>query len=220
MRRLALLGAVLGFARAAAAGTVWIDTDVSIGSPIREVDDAYALVLAFHSPEIRIAGVSTTYGNASLTATTRAAKELVTRFGGAARLKADHVFPGAGSPNDLGRRSAASEALAKVLEKNSVIYIAQGPLTNLATFLQLHPGMARRIERVIFVGGQIEGTTLGFGPSRSFRIHDANVFKDPRAVGLVLEAKIPLTLMPIATESQLALDQNHLSELERQGGAG
>src|SRR5437016_13309365 len=122
MRRLALLGAVLGFARAAAAGTVWIDTDVSIGSPIREVDDAYALILAFHSPEIRIAGVSTTYGNASVRATTRAANDLVSRFGAAAGLKADQVFAGASSANDLGRRSEASEALASVLEKNSVTY--------------------------------------------------------------------------------------------------
>jgi inosine-uridine nucleoside N-ribohydrolase len=220
MRRLALLGAVLGFARFAAAGTVWIDTDVSIGSPIREVDDGYALALAFHSPEIRIAGVSTTYGNAPVAATTRAAKDLVARFGGAAGLTGDKVFAGVRSANDLGRRSEASEALARVLEKNSVTYIALGPLTNLATFLQLHPQMTRRIERVIFVGGQAPGTTLALGPHRSFHIHDANVFKDPRAAALVLQTKIPLTLVPVATSSNLMLDESDLRELERQGGAG
>src|SRR5213078_1607281 len=101
MHKLAVIVALLGAAHPAAARTVWIDTDVSIGSPIREVDDAYALVLAFHSPEIRIAGVSTTYGNASVAATTRAATDLVSRFGGAAGLKADRVFPGARSANDL-----------------------------------------------------------------------------------------------------------------------
>lgn len=220
MRRLALLGAMLGCARLLAAGTVWIDTDVAIGSPIREVDDAYALVLAFHSPEIQIAGVSTTYGNASVAATTRAAKDLVARFGGNAALKTDQVFSGASSPNDLGRRSEASEALAKVLEKNSVTYIALGPLTNLATFLQLHPKMAGRIERVIFVGGQVEGTTLGFGPTRSFRIHDANVFKDPRAAALVFQTKIPLTLAPVATSSNLVLEAADLRQLAQHGGAG
>ena len=52
MRKLLLLVVILGFARLAGAETVWIDTDVSIGSPIREVDDAYALVLALRSPEI------------------------------------------------------------------------------------------------------------------------------------------------------------------------
>src|ERR1700682_5283632 len=159
MRKLAVIVAIICAAHVATARTVWIDTDVSIGSPIREVDDAYALVLAFHSPEVRIAGVSTTYGNAPLVDTTRIARDLVRRFGGAAKLKPYQVFAGAGSAADIGRRSEASEALARALEKDSVTYIALGPLTNLATFLQLHPRLASRIERVIFVGRQAQGTT-------------------------------------------------------------
>jgi inosine-uridine nucleoside N-ribohydrolase len=218
MRGVALLGAVLGCARLAVAGTVWIDTDVSIGSPIREVDDAYALVLAFHSPEIRLAGISTTYGNAPVGHTTRAAEELVREFG--VHIKPDQVFAGARSADDLGRRSEASEALARALEKDPVTYLALGPLTNLATFLQLHPRLGRRIERVIFVGGQTPGTTLALGPNRSFHIHDANVFKDPRAAAIVLQTKIPLTLASIDAGSNLTLDENDLRELERQGGAG
>jgi inosine-uridine nucleoside N-ribohydrolase len=216
VRKALVFAAVFAAVPLAAAGTVWIDTDVSIGSPFREVDDAYALVMAFHSPEIRIAGIGTSYGNASLAYTTRRARELTLRFApGGVR-----VFAGATSPNDLGRRSEASEALAKVLEKNSVTYIALGPLTNLASFLRLHPQMARRIERVIFVGGQIEGTTLGFGPTRSFRIHDANVFKDPRAAALVLAARIPVTLASVATGSNVMLDAGDLRALSEHGSAG
>jgi pyrimidine-specific ribonucleoside hydrolase len=220
MRKLTLFIVILNLARWADASTVWIDTDVSIGSPIREVDDAYALVLAFHSAEIHIAGISTSYGNAPLTQTTRVARELVGKFGGRANLKVDRVFAGARSPADQGRRTEASEQLAKVLETNSITYIALGPLTNLATFLQLHPEKARKINRVIFVGGQAEGTTLALGPNGSFHVHDANVFKDPRAVAFVLERKIPVTLVPIATASQLVLDKNDLGELEQHGGAG
>lgn len=220
MRKLTLTLFFVGVTRFVAAGTVWIDTDVSIGSPIREVDDAYALVLAFHSPEIRIVGISTTYGNAPLGHTTRVAQELVRDFGAVANQRPDQVFAGARSADDLGRRSEASEALAQALKKDSVTYIALGPLTNLASFLQLHPQMARRIERVIFVGGQAQGSTLALGPHRSFHIHDANVFKDPRAAALVLQTKIPLTLAPVATSSNLMLDESDLRELERQGGAG
>ncbi|HEX4629961.1 MAG TPA: nucleoside hydrolase, partial [Chthoniobacterales bacterium] len=62
------------------ATTVWIDTDVSIGSPFREVDDAFALLLAIRSPNLEIAGISTSYGNASLRATTTAARDLVSKF--------------------------------------------------------------------------------------------------------------------------------------------
>jgi purine nucleosidase len=220
MRKLTLLAFALGLVRFADARTVWIDTDVSTGSPIREVDDAYALVFAFHSPEIRISGISTTYGNAPLGHTTRAAQELVRNFGVVANIKPNQIFGGARSADDLGRRSEASEALARALERDSLTYIALGPLTNLATFVQLHPKMARRIKRVIFVGGQAQGTTLAFGPNRSFHIHDANVFKDPRAAAVVLQTRIPLTLAPIATSSSLMLDENDLRELERQGGAG
>jgi inosine-uridine nucleoside N-ribohydrolase len=219
MRKLTLL-AILCLAPDVHATTVWIDTDVSIGSPIREVDDAFALVLAFHSPEIRIAGLSTTYGNASLDHTTRAALDLVERFGRSAGLTADDVFAGARAASDFGRRSEASDALAGALEKQKITYLALGPLTNLATLLRLHPKLAHRIERVIFVGGAEPGVRLAFGPNGSFRIHDANVFKDPAATRAVLRSKIPLTLVPIAASSHLLVDGTDLRQLARSGGAG
>ncbi len=147
MRKRWLFLSLICLAHYAQAGTLWIDTDVSIGSPIREVDDAFALVLAFHSPEIRIAGLSTTYGNAPLGQTTRAARDLVERFGQSASLTVDAVFPGAGSASDLGRWSVASDALAAQLQKQKATYIALGPLTNLATFLRLHPKLGSCLPR-------------------------------------------------------------------------
>ena len=220
MRRLTLLALALGLTRFVDAGTVWIDTDVSIGSPIREVDDAYALVLALHSPEIRIAGLSTSYGNAPLGQTTRAARELIGQFGASANVRPEQAFAGAASAADIGRRTQGSEALATILEKESVTYVALGPLTNLATFLRLHPKSARKIKRVIFLGGHAQGTTLAFGPRRSFHIHDANVFQDPAAAEAVVQSNIPLTLVPAATASELLVNDENLRELERHGGAG
>ncbi|PZR75448.1 MAG: hypothetical protein DLM73_05300 [Chthoniobacterales bacterium] len=220
MRKAALLVAAFCAVHIASARTVWIDTDISIGSPIREVDDAFALVLAFHSPEIRIAGLSTTYGNASLGQTTRVARDLVQKFGQSGGLTVDHVFSGAGSASDLGRRSAASDALAAVLGKETITYVAMGPLTNLATLLRLHPEAAQQIERVICVGGQTQGASLVFGPNQSFHIHDANVFKDPAATEAVLRSNISLTLVPIATGAKLLLNESDFRELERSGPAG
>ena len=220
MRKRCVFLGLICLARYAQAATVWIDTDVAIGSPIREVDDAFALILAFHSPEVRIAGLSTTYGNAPLSQTTRAARDLVQRFGRSAGLTVDAVFTGAGSASDLGRRSDASDALAAALQREKVTYIALGPLTNLATFLRLHPKLAHRIERVIFVGGGEPGARLTFSPTRSFHIHDANVFKDTAAAATVLRSNIPLTLIPIATGSHLRVDEADLRQLERSGGAG
>ena len=219
MRKLYVFAAIFSFAQGAVAAAVWIDSDVAIGSPIRDVDDAYALVLALHSPELRIVAMSTTYGNAPLGHTTRASRNLVRRFGAGARLTAGDIYPGARSASDLGRKSAASDALAATLEKRKLVYVALGPLTNLATFLRLHPELAHRIERVIFVGGQSPGTSLVLGPNQSFHIHDANVFKDPAATAVVLQSRLPLTLLPVATVSKMLLDAADLRQLEKSGGA-
>ncbi len=199
-----------------ARGTaVWIDTDPSIGLPFREVDDAFALVLALHSPEIRIAGVSTTYGNASLNDTTRIAQDLVTRF---ARNKFD-VHAGAKSRRDLGRSTEATQALATALLKEHLTYIALGPLTNLATFLRLHPNLAQQIDQIVLVGGQTSGAPLRVGPHRWLTIHDANILKDSAAVTEVMKSECPITLAPIETGTQLQITAVDL-QIARHTAAG
>ncbi|HEV2805171.1 MAG TPA: nucleoside hydrolase [Chthoniobacterales bacterium] len=215
VRKALLFAAVFALTRAAVAERVWIDTDVSIGSPFREVDDAYALVLAFHSPELRIAGISASYGNADVGRATRVAREMTERFGPAGV----RVFAGAKSPEDRGRRTEASEALASALTNESITYLALGPLTNLAAFAELHPNLTRRIRRVIIVGAQAEGTTLRFGPKKTFSIHDANIFKDPRAAAVVLASQVPITLAPPATAADLLITEKELRELEGRTGA-
>ena len=182
-----------------AAETVWIDTDISIGSPLREVDDAFALLLAFHSANLKIAGISTSYGNAPLAATTSAAHAFVSKL-----EPRRAIYPGAESRNDLERETEASRALAEALrEKRSLTYVALGPLTNLASFQLRHPDLARRITRVIFLGGTTPATTLRFGSRHPIRIHDANVVKDPAAVAQALRSGIPITLVSIETAALL-----------------
>lgn len=202
------------------AKNVWIDTDVSIGSPIREADDAFALILAFHSSEIRIAGVSTSYGNASLAYVDLVARDLAWRFGDSAHLSANDVRAGARSPRDLGHRSAASDAIAAASNRRRLTYVALGPLTNLATALQLHPHLRHRIYQVIIVCGVAAGEELRFGQGKSFRIHDANVFKDPAAAGVVLRSGIPIVLTPIAVGGNLTIDRQDSRRLKASGPAG
>ena len=221
MRRWALLFCVLlGAGAAEAATAVWIDTDPSIGAPWREVDDAFALVLAFHSPELRIAGLSTTYGNAQLRRTTAVARDLVRRFGGAAGLTEKDVHPGANAPRDRATRTEATESLARALRQESLTYIALGPLTNLAAFLALHPELSHRIERIILIGGRSPGERFAFGPNKSFFVHDANIYKDAAAAVTVLRAGRPLVLAPIEIAPQLALTPADRRAWRRSGAAG
>ena len=213
-RGVALLVAVAALWLCATAGatSVWIDTDPSIGAPYREVDDAFALVLAFHSPELQIRGLSTTYGNARLKRTTQVARELVQQFAGVAGLTEGDVHPGAASRGD-DSRTAATDALAAALRKQRLTYLALGPLTNLAAFLKQHPELAGRIDRVVFVGGRSPGTVFAFGPSGGLQIHDANVVKDPDAVRAVLASKVPITLAPVEASSRLVLTKESRLQL-------
>lgn len=201
------------------AATVWIDTDPSIGLPFREVDDGFALLLAFRSPEIRIVGISATYGNASLKQTTRIAQDLSARFGRNADQNAVPVFPGASSREDLGRATAATDALAKALKQERLTYLALGPLTNLATLVQLHPELSERIDRIIIVGGQTTNERPRLGRGGWLRIHDANVFKDSSAAAKVLQTNCPISLAPIATSLNLIVTADDLRKM-RSNSAG
>lgn len=131
------------------------------------------------------------------------------------------VYPGARSRKDLGVATAATEGLARALRENrSVVYVALGPLTNLATFEMVHPELVPRIHRVIFLGGQTESASFRFGSRHPIQIHDANVFKDPAAVRRVLQAKTPTTVIPVEAAAEITVDANDLDEIGRNSEAG
>ena len=197
---------------------VWIDTDPSLELPFHEADDAFALLQAFHSPELRIRGISTSYGNASLAATTRIGRGLVERFGRPAGLEARHVFAGAASAAELGRANAATEALAAALRGGPpLVYLALAPLTNLASVLRLHPELVGGLAGVVFVGGRTPGKTfrVGWNP---YEFHDANFHKDPVAAATVLRANVPLTLAPVELALAVTLTPADLRQVGQEGG--
>jgi inosine-uridine nucleoside N-ribohydrolase len=191
------------------AETIWIDTDISIGSAVREVDDAFALLLAFHSPNLKIAGISTSYGNASLGTTTAAARQLLAKL-----EQGRPIYPGAKSRNDLARETDASNALAATLRKERhLTYVALGPLTNLAAFETNHPQLIGHISRVIFIGGTTATTSLRFGSRHPIQIHDANVVKDRVAVAQVLKGKTPITIIPVEIAAQFTVTAKELDAM-------
>ena len=196
-------------AHRSAAETVWIDTDPAIASPFRDVDDAFALLLATRSPNLTIAGVSATYGNASLQTTTAAARLVLSKLNSPLS-----VHPGAQGPRDRSRQTEATEALAATLRrKRNRTYIALGPLTNLAAFQATHPDLAPRIRRVIFIGGTTSPGDLQFGSRHPVRIHDANVVKDPAAVAQVLHSGMPITIIPVETAARLLVTATDLDAM-------
>lgn len=197
--------------------TVWIDTDPAIGAPWRDADDAFALIHAFRSPNVRIAGISTSYGNAELDTTTRVARDLVKRF----CATPISVVEGAHGPSDIASRKPAADALAATLQREPhLTYVALAPLTNLATFHSLHPELFDRIDRVVFVGGESSPEALRFGSGGWLKIHDANVVKDRLAVEQVLATRVPITLAPAEVGAQITVDRAQMQRIATSSPAG
>lgn len=216
-------------AAAAHDGTIWIDTDPACGSGrYRDPDDCLALVALLDRQ--RVAGVSTVFGNADLDTTDTVARALLDEAGGHAR--GIRVWRGCAQPLPRCAQQAptpAHEALASALRHGALTVVALGPLTNLAGVLQREPTLARAVVRVIAVMGRRpghlfhpsegrgEGAML-FGHGPVFR--DLNAELDPDAVETVLQAGIPLVLVPYAAARGVALYEEDLVLLGAQGGVG
>jgi inosine-uridine nucleoside N-ribohydrolase len=149
-----------------------IDTDPGI-------DDAIGILLALASPEFSIAGITTVAGNIGLETTTRNAGRLLAFAGrddipvlkGAAAplsrpgpepldLHGEDGLGGVPLPEPLRapESRAAAEWLAGILldrPEGTVDVLALGPLTNLAQLFLDRPEAARRIGRIIAMGGAI-----------------------------------------------------------------
>jgi inosine-uridine nucleoside N-ribohydrolase len=203
---------------------VVIDTDPGI-------DDAVAILLALASPEVEVLALTTVAGNVSLEKTTLNARRLLSL------AKRPDVLVAAGCSVALaGISGDASEVhggdglgdldweepdidvsplhavdlLAKLIGQGPLTIIAIGPLTNLATLLEHHPGVETLVERVVIMGGaSFHGNVT---PAAEF-----NIWADPEAAQRVLQARWPVTVMPLDLTHQAHLNDDDLDFLRGLG---
>ncbi len=205
-----------------------LDTD--IGS---DVDDAFALALALHSPELRIDAVTTVYGDTALRA--RIAARLIQLAGvgdvpvyaglGSPLLRKRPVVwfghEGKGVPDlHLGmsgvRPGRAVEAIVSTVMSNpcEITVVAIGPLTNLAAALIVEPSLAERVKRIIVMGGAV-----GLGSAAPLVEAVEHNFKcDPEAAMIVLESGSPITLIGLDVTRRVFLERQHLRLMRDAGG--
>lgn len=175
--------------QAAGPRRVWLDVDPAVMRGGHEPDDGIALVLAFASPEVAVAGVGVVFGNAPLDRGVPIARELAARFGPPGLA----IHPGAAGPSL--DPTPASRAIVEALEAGPLAVAALGPATNLAAALRERPALASRLESVVLVvGRRAEGPLVfpGGGPN----LPDFNFELDPAAVEAVLASGAPVTLVP------------------------
>ncbi len=195
---------------------VWMDVDPAAGLEGRDVDDALALIQAFHSPELDVRGVSVVYGNASYEQALPIGREVAERFGPPGLS----VVGGATSARELGQPNAAVAALADELRARPLVILALGPLTTIASLLQLHPELHDRIERIVMVAARRvrQRFTTGSKPHTPFQ--DFNFECDPAAMQVLLSSEIALEFAPWEVSSHVFLRRSDLEALGRTGAVG
>lgn len=178
---------------------VWIDTDPAVGVEGRDIDDGVALLQSFHSPELKIHGVSVVFGNAPLKQAWPIAQHIVKKFGPVGLP----VYRGAASSAALGVENAATRALAKRLLRTKMTLLVLGPATNIATVVKRHPELHSRIDSIVTVAGRRPGQRFTVGPNTQRAFDDFNFEQDAEAFRVLLESKIPITLAPFEISSKV-----------------
>lgn len=206
---------------------VIIDTDPGL-------DDAVAILFALNCGRFDVAGLTTVAGNIGIGTTTRNAGRLLALMGrtdipviagAAAPLKrrgidetAIHGDDGLGGvvlPNSSrANRSGAASWMAEQLQSapsGSIDILALGPLSNIARLILDHPEAARRIGRLIVMGGAVleRGNV---GPHSEF-----NFASDPEAADIVLRAGLDLTLIPLDVTRKVRAGADYVAALRDKG---
>jgi pyrimidine-specific ribonucleoside hydrolase len=191
----------------------WIDTDPSVARGGHEVDDGFALIRAFHSPELEVRGVSVVFGNAPLQTAWPIGKEIVEKFG----PKGLEAYKGAAGAEDLGTETEASEALERALRNEQLTILAIGPVTNLATVLKLHPELAKNVVRIVAVAGRRPGQRFVARSGNPQAFRDFNFELDPVGFQVLLDSHVPIVLTPWELSSKVWMKQEDLDLLDKGG---
>ncbi|MBS7806594.1 nucleoside hydrolase [Variovorax sp. PCZ-1] len=202
------------------------------------VDDAMALCFAMAHPLIDLVGITTVYGNVTVSQATTNALYLTQLAGrgiavaqGAstpwvklAEAPPDYIH-GADGLGNLPSRIASSAAKTDArsaaqfivdmarAQPGLITLVPVGPLTNIAAALALEPKLPQLIKRIVLMGGAVkEGGNVS-------PVAEANIWNDPHAADAVFTAGFDLTMVgldvtynvviPVSLFEKLAAHHQH-----------
>jgi purine nucleosidase len=183
-----------------------IDTDIG-----DDIDDAFALALALHSPELKILGVTTAYGDTELRA------RLVDRYLAAVGRKDIPVAAGVATTHtNIFTQAAYAQQEAARKHADGVVFlldqirrhpgeitlIAIGPETNLKAAIDRDAATFRKLRRVVLMGGSVH---RGYGDEHRPPEPEWNIDRDPAAAKTLFAAGVPIFMMPLDS-TQIHLD--------------
>ncbi len=181
-------------------------------------DDAIAILLAAHSPRLKLEAITTVAGNQTVEKTSQNALKVCSLAGirdvpvaaGMDRplIQEQHLAPEIHGETGLdgpllpepSLRLAPVHAVDLIIDRllqsdGDLTIVATGPLTNIATAMRREPRILPKIERVVLMGGAI-----GVGnwtPAAEF-----NIYVDPEAAAIVFNSGCPLTMVGLEVTHQ------------------
>lgn len=196
-------GAAVGQEKPAPAEKIIIDTDIG-----DDIDDAFAVALALRSPEVRILGITTAFGD------TEGRAKIVDRFLAEAGREDIPVAVGRATPvpkdgpqlpqrryGELGHfaRTSHAKAVDFLLDEirrhpNEITLIGIGPLVNVGDAIDRDPATFRKLKRVVIMGGSVTDTSPEW-----------NIRNDPVAAQKLLASGVPVFIMPLEATVNLRL---------------
>jgi len=205
---------------------VIIDCDVG-------VDDAFALILAFHSPELEVKAVTGVNGNVPLDQVFENIQRVLSLIqpknkpviarGAERPLRGKTVYAHSVHGRDgLGGAKiertgeewwkifpgSADELIIKMARQlpNELTLIATAPLTNLALGIQRDLEGMKKLKEIVTMGGAVR-TRGNITPRAEF-----NIFTDPLAAEIVFKSGLPITLVPLDVTHQVNLTPQYMEE--------
>src|SRR5579859_1856491 len=181
-------------------------------------DDAIAILLAAHHPEIELLAITTVAGNQSVEKTTRNAlkvcslanirdipiakgmdRPLIRPAKHAPDIHGESGMDGPHIPEptiELARQRAVDLLIDLLMNSNGdITLVPTGPLTNIAVAIRQQPAIVPKIKAISLMGGAI-----GLGnvtPAAEFNIHT-----DPEAAAIVFACGRPITMVPLEVTHQ------------------
>ena len=199
---------------------VILDTDIGT-----DIDDAFALALIINSPELQLLGVTTVSGDTAARA--RLAAKFMWEAGGKWRqVPVAAGRPGTAQPIEQ-TRWAAGFVSPQILKESAVDFlrgqfhhrpgeitlIAIGELSNVAALLKTDPVVAKKIKRIVLMGGSIaRGYEPGSQPDPEW-----NIKSNPAAAQAVFSSGIPIVMAPLDVTAMLGLDAAARSRIFQHG---
>jgi inosine-uridine nucleoside N-ribohydrolase len=192
-------------------------------------DDAIAMLLAAHHPEIDLLAITTVAGNQSLEKTTHNALKVcslatIRDVPIAMGMDRPLVRPAKHAPDIHGESGLDGpdipEATIEPIKKHAVDLLIEllldsagditlvptGPLTNIASAMRQQPAIISKIKAISLMGGAIGlGNTT---PSAEF-----NIYFDPHAAHIVFSSGVPITMCPLEVTHQALATKSVIDRL-------